>query len=930
MNSRVLTVAVMGFAGMCFGGGLVNAELGFGSSADFMRCGRTIALSTSLKQESGDWIVINAEEFSRFTPANDKGRLSRPEGVLSPSVVTHASDLQYSFWLTNAGKYDVWIHAKFPVKGFFNHSESMDCGTPRVIHDSEDPITPGTWLPPGMWHWVKTTTYDLVRGPHHWRWLPPGAWCAGCELDRIVLIRHGSEVAPETAGRANLTVKRPSEASLTAKRIKLARVTAWRFVPVFDKGDGDVVFEYSTDGATWRPAPFDHLVKVGRGEEYLRLRVTLKSAPEGKPQPIIYDYAFSVERTGASASTVSTATSTVPGVRPLRIIPNKITYPLGETGFFTVVVTNTAAKDEVGKVEVEERWGVEGDGHTIWRGDVTLKPGEGKTFKVDYPGSRIRYGHEIRVTTFQTSQTFSRSEYFNVNDDWWRVNQGGRLATADGSLTPSIKRLLDYYGYTTNDWKHPKGMFQFYQWEAKMPGMGPFMSYDNIETRWQMERSSCGGNLVTLDYPDAKRWPNIQGQVRLTGDIRKDTEVCHARGFRHTRYTIGFMEGGYGFELARKNPEFIRRGARGQYEGLYMYDGRINPIRTANVDGFDQNPWHYIEPNFFREDVISWALDDLVKCVSALGEDGVYFDGRYMQHQGYDAFGTNLGKNPAADEAIVRNMKTALEKIFAANPNAYVWSNGCTAENPELTLADHPQTGLLKETQWPFLLNPARPDHSYRGFKNGLVQFRDSVWKGGKYVKAPSKNLHCGYLMTSWDPKRALVCGESWVMASHVMSIIASICAHPHAYPAPVRPFKQMMTRYSEVFWHEDNEIVDDGCEVFAVDSLREIWYGDAVYVRKTPAFTQYTIHLMNAPEGEFCDETVVSDPPEADDVEVTTKVFGVADDVKAWAIAPYGCAAAALEPICTKLNVSRANETLSVSVPPFKYYTLLVLRKYR
>ena len=211
----------------------------------------------------------------------------------------------------------------------------------------------------------------------------------------------------------------------------------------------------------------------------------------------------------------------------------------------------------------------------------------------------------------------------------------------------------------------------------------------------------------------------------------------------------------------------------------------------------------------------------------------------------------------------------------------------------------------------------------------GLIGVRDVVFKPSKYIRHPSKILHVGYLSTTYNAEDALKYRECWVMASHVMAVVASVCGHPFAGSLPMRPWKQMMTRYSELYWHEDNEIVERPDDVLSVDSLREIWYRDAVYRRETPEYVQYAIHLMNAPEGEFCDESVLEDPPVADDVDVELKVGDGArsGDVQAWAIRPHG-RTGAMEPACEALSASVADGRCTVAVPPFTYYTLLVIRR--
>lgn len=903
---------------------LLNANLQFDVPEGVMQAGRTLALKTSVVQNSGDWLVIDGDEFSRFCPAGEKGRLNPSEGALASSVIRCASDLSYSFILSERGTYDVWERVRFPIKGHFNHSESMNCGVARRVSDSVDSLNPDAYLPPGCWHWVRTINYDLQRGEHSWRFLPPGAWGGGAELDRIVLVRQGSKVRPESATKGNREALRVPGATLNAKRVNLSRVLSWKLAPDFDSGDGEVCFEYSTDGENWRPIPAGERMDVKSGDDWLFIRLRLTAAPDGKRQPIVYDYRFEIERKVATAKEVVEEGKSAVGIRPLRIIPNKIVYDEGERGWFDIVLTNCSV-DARSNVVVDEKWGLDDEGRELWRGDVVLTNGESKALRVEYPGSDIRYGHEVRIR----ANGASRSEFFNVNTDWWRVNQGCSLEVVmkNNRPTPQLKRMMDYYGYAEGDWNKPK--YHWYEsshWEAHLPGMGPFLAYDNLQTRWQIHKSSIGGNAVILSYPEDKIWGNLQNRAHQTGLILKDTKDTQARGLHHTHYAIPFAESGYGFEIARRHPEFFRRDRSGRFAGLF-HNGRIavNPVVTSELDTLAQTPWVYVEPNLFRQDVAAWALDDLLAAITGIGEDGVYFDGRYMQHSGFDAFGTDLSAKPAADEAIVRNMKMTLDRIFKANPKAYVWSNGGRVDNPEMTLADHPQSGLLKETQWQFLLNPQRPDHTYLGFMNSICSVRDILYKPSKYIKRPSKILHVGYLSTTYNPDNLLKYDECWVMASHVMAIIASASGHPFASSLPMRPWKQMMTRYSELFWHVDNEIVDNPVEIVAVDSLREIWFQQGVYRREAPGFTQYTVNLLNAPDSEVCDESVVADPPEADDVEVELKL-STAKGVEAWAIRPYE-RTGAMEPHCEKLHVNVKDGRCVVSVPPFTYYTLLVVR---
>ncbi|MBQ3343028.1 MAG: hypothetical protein IJG84_14100, partial [Kiritimatiellae bacterium] len=67
---------------------------------------------------------------------------------------------------------------------------------------------------------------------------------------------------------------------------------------------------------------------------------------------------------------------------------------------------------------------------------------------------------------------------------------------------------------------------------------------------------------------------------------------------------------------------------------------------------------------------------------------------------------------------------------------------------------------------------------------------------------------------------------------------------------------------------------------------------------------------------------------PEVDDAEVSTKLFGV-DGVKAWAVRPYDYMDPVLEPKQSEVTVKSVKGETVFSVPPFRYYTLLVVRVY-
>ena len=612
------------------------------------------------------------------------------------------------------------------------------------------------------------------------------------------------------------------------------------------------------------------------------------------------------------------------GIAPLRIVPNKIVYDEGERGWFTATFTNREAKAGTAAVVVNERWGLglAGERRELWRGEMKLAAGECGKLKIDYPGSDVRYGHEVSVET----AAGSRSEYFAVNDKWWRCGFGCGLEPKGKTLTPLYRQFLEYYGLPVAPARSTGGMLVKDMWKDSVWDMGPFAGYSTLQTRWQMQKSSVGGNEAAAAMPDGVRWYTANGSSpRDSGAIREDSDICHAWGFKHTRFTIHFMEGPYGFNEARKHPEYILRNSRGQFEGFYS-DARVDPLKLSIPDNPERYPWTYVMPNFWRADALEWALVDLKKGVDGFREDGVYFDGRYAPHPGYDAFGVNLVKTGDMEAVAERNMIRTREVLLGGEPRHFIWANGPNPRSGQSRLFDSPQTGLLDEIQWPFLVHPTMPCNNYRGFFEAVMSSRNLVYLPSKYVDTPSRQLFVGYLCPGWTPYPAEANRERWTMAQHVMAIVAANLGHPFAAGPQMRNFKQMMMRYSEYYWHEDVEVMKDGYKRFVCDSLREVWYDDSIYRRETPEYTDYYIHLVNVPESEMCKEAVDEDAPEVDDAEVSTKLFGP-DGVKAWAIQPSGYLDAKLEPRQCEVEVKSVDGETVFAVPPFRYYTLLVVR---
>ena len=64
--------------------------------------------------------------------------------------------------------------------------------------------------------------------------------------------------------------------------------------------------------------------------------------------------------------------------------------------------------------------------------------------------------------------------------------------------------------------------------------------------------------------------------------------------------------------------------------------------------------------------------------------------------------------------------------------------------------------------------------------------------------------------------------------------------------------------------------------------------------------------------------------------MEIATKLFGGnLNKIRAWTIQPYGYDSKVLEPTVTGLTPKMVKQEMVFQIPPFKFYSLLVIRKY-
>lgn len=306
--NRPILVAVAVLAVHVVRAEMMNARIRFEPSETVSQAGRSLCLKTEVVQMRPDILVIEPNEFDVFQPANPKGRIVQAEGSLSCAALTHMKELGWRFEISDPGDYVVWMRGWFPLAAGYNHGETLDGGEIRNVVDSVDgckidkfaPLPGesamnGKWLVPKMWHWYSNFTYSLAKGSHFLHFPPNGAWCGGCLLDRIVMVKKGSVVKVSEVDLLGRCVRRPASGVVVSRRIKTERIARWMLEAEFENGDGELSFECSYGGRLWTAFRPGEVMTVEGGEDYLFIRIRFSSVSSGRP-PVVYGYRFRVEK----------------------------------------------------------------------------------------------------------------------------------------------------------------------------------------------------------------------------------------------------------------------------------------------------------------------------------------------------------------------------------------------------------------------------------------------------------------------------------------------------------------------------------------------------------------------------------------------------------------------------------------------------------
>lgn len=578
----------------------------------------------------------------------------------------------------------------------------------------------------------------------------------------------------------------------------------------------------------------------------------------------------------------------------LKARPNKILYEPGETAVVPIQVINGGARSVHGTLVCRELRGLD-SAREIARVDVALRPKERRTVRVRYNVGEDEFGRELEVRFEAGGEVLDRwSEYYSVAADWLRV--------------------------------------------ASLCGWVPEGPHDHSRIAFYGNMAMTHGTLpchTCYSAPREVRWCAQYGRPKRQS-LRAGIRASQRHGIKRTSYThTSTLNDAAGLEFARRHPQWVKRDRHGRFARFEFYGG-LTPAPLEIAAGWQQprSRWMGVMTLLLDEKLIRTLANNIADSAEMFGWDGIMFDGPPALSRGWDYQGREMpaGLDPA--EVSARNIRIYREVILKRVPKFKMWFNyGYTlvskpfdhpfgAYGGERQFAEAmatPGTAMLLEQQQAFF-NPKSRTHRWRYcYHNLYLSERDNV------VQRYKVPVLTGWM---WQHIKGDQPGPhrwAWTATNHIGALLLATQMHPVTWASPAwRPIYQFMTRYSALLYAKDVVVVQNPERFVSVKASRPLWWKEVVYTRPAPGGqADLIIHLINEPVTETIEFENPADPPPANGTTVTLKGRHV---VRAWAVRPYHYD----EPqqvVTSLLTLTRQGDGVAATVPPFHYYTMVVLR---
>jgi len=497
----------------------------------------------------------------------------------------------------------------------------------------------------------------------------------------------------------------------------------------------------------------------------------------------------------------------------IRIEPRpmeKLLYMPGESAAAHVTLSNHGNKAREVRLQASLIHGL--DSQTpLGSRTVTLPAGEEKTLDWQFTAGPDEFGYELRLAVHEAKTGASLAagrDYFSVARNFFDVGIGGTRSPIMSDRPANLAQLVREARRDYANW------FDVFFWAP---------------CDWAL-------HVSPLD-----RWWSGQTSYRhVERYLRQFIDDCHARGIRVASYASCNPAGPFGWEVARRQPEwFVDRSGRlpmltpNNIEALEHW----NDPQWCVVDGKPRpHPgWLRLSVDLRRLDALDHGIEQIIAGAKHYGWDAVRFDGHYTI-RGYDEIST-------------RNMRRLKERVWRELPDfrfgfnygrAPAWQGGVTHEMREAMAGGgmYMQEGIRA---WRYT---GKQYESWKHYATGELQVAKQVQSlGGSY--------HC-----IWDLPREVRSNPAAALYKLVYGLIAG--AHP-AYGgyhevAGCDNWGAWMTRWSGFLWDRRITAAEAEVDRVEIDSSRPLFWRPLVQQRVVSEKKKYVIlHLVNpSPDDEI------------------------------------------------------------------------------
>lgn len=474
----------------------------------------------------------------------------------------------------------------------------------------------------------------------------------------------------------------------------------------------------------------------------------------------------------------------------------KILYAPRDRVSATVQLQNRAAVAQTADLRITLHADL-GHERELQRLTLTVPPGGTPEQTLVFPLADEAFGCELRACLRRDGRTLAEArDYFSVAESFLQVGIGSDWGSALHTGLGKHLEVPEQARRIYSNW------FELFFW------------------------SPCDW---ALHLAPAKQWWSGQASYPQNEDNLKELLArCHEQGIHVAFYASGNPAGPFGWEAARRRPEWFGGGS---FTGAY----HVEALEKWNDAGWRQgtkgNPgWFRIPVDLRRLDAVDYGIDRLLDSIRAYGWDAVRFDGHY----------TVVGNDPLS----TRNMRRLKERVWQARPGfrfgfnygrAPEWQGGLTHELREGMAGG----GLYLQEG---IRNWRHTNDSYSSWRH----YATNELRIAKQIQALGGSYHCMWSDSSLTPEQArykllygLIAGGH--PAGSEIYTKAPGCANWGAF----------MTRWSALLWHPDLHRDEAAVARLSVDPADLQWQEFLQAVTLSPTRRLLVQHLVRPPASD-------------------------------------------------------------------------------